>query len=290
MAWNPPSDADLAPDEAAQYTFARRIRDLSAALAERASGSPWLNAAAGQTRIFNIGFGGILGSPPEKAGERTLIGSWAVPDGVYRIDATLIGGGGAGGQGKKNSGTSFLPTAGGGGGAGAVARYVLEVEPGQVFGIVLGAGGRTDLIDPSVDTSLDGFEIGDGARTTFGVLLAGGGRRGRDGDGSLGTGAGAGAVGGQNPTIYGADGGVAINLDTGSGDVGYRSGRGASTIFGGGGPGRHDPGDGYGVFFVSPANMTVPGAGGGGGLPAGGGGTDTKEGGRGGHGAVIVRY
>ena len=40
--WDPPSDAELAPDKPGKASIARRLRDLFLALAQRASGSSWI--------------------------------------------------------------------------------------------------------------------------------------------------------------------------------------------------------------------------------------------------------
>jgi hypothetical protein len=284
--WAPPSDAVLAKGKPVKpITHGRAIRDLPAALAERASGSPWLNGI-GAIQIFNNGFGSIRGD-----GERDLDGTWVVPDDVFKVEATLIGGGGAGGLGVTSGGPVWVPECGGGGGGGAIVVRVLDVTPGEVYTVIIGAGGQEDLINASVDTTKDSFVIGDGARTTFGVLIAAGGKKGVSG--LLG---GAGGAGGNLPTpelsvptIVGADGGPALTVDL-TAAFNNRSGSGAANIYGGGAPGRFDDGVGYDAFVATAfGGSGIPGTGGGGGHPVAGG-ADTKDGGRGAHGAVILRY
>lgn len=277
VAWNPPSDALLATGKPGRPSHARAIRDLTAALSERASGSPWLNGI-GAMEIFQRGFGVIHGAPPEIAGERRLVGSWTVPNDVYRIHLTIIGGGGRGGEGQ-------APTAdGGGGGAGAVNIIVLDVTPGEVHTMILGAGGFPTSIHPDVNTSLDSYAIGDGARTTFGTRTAAGGKRGQDGPGGGDGGAGGNLVDGQVPTSPGGAGGPGLLIDTFSLDE-SRSGRGGSSYLGGGAPGRFDVGAGHdaGAVILGESWVGVPGTG-------GGGGRGNENGGRGCHGAIILRY
>jgi len=84
--------------------------------------------------------------------------NWAVPLGVSHIKIIVIGGGGGGGGGSASY-------AGGGGGSGAVSYAEVQVDPGDVFSIQVGAGGsagtggssptaggnggKTQLLDPS---------------------------------------------------------------------------------------------------------------------------------------------
>ena len=280
--WNPPADVDLGVGKPGKPSLVRAIRDLPSALAERASGAPWLNGI-GALIIFNRA-GYILSQPPW-SGEYSLEATWVVPANVYRLDATIVGGGGSGGDGNSNSTTGFEAIGGGGGGAGAVNRLVIDVEPDQVYQIKIGAGGRLEAVHPSVDTGLDGFEIGDGARTAFGPFVAAGGQAGHRGSLGGGGGTGGGQTDGGNPTYSGADGKPALNVDTYNlGQL--RSGSGAPSTFGGGAPGRNDVGDGYSAFDTI---LSIYGSGGGGGHPVDGI-LDSKDGGRGANGVVIVRY
>jgi hypothetical protein len=287
-AWNPPADAVLGVGKPGKPSLARAIRDLPEAMAGRAAGAPWLNRM-GALEIYNNGFGDVA---PD--GTRNLIGEWVAPEGVFYVEATLIGGGGAGGEGQTTSGTGLIQKCGGGGGAGAILRSIVEITtPGEVYAVIIGAGGNPARRDPSVDTTLDGWGIGDGARTTFGNLVAAGGRHGATGGAGGAGGAGGSIVEGQIPTVFGAPGDYALN-DIDYATLGqFRSGTGASSYFGGGAPGRNAAGVGYDNWTDTDfGGACVAGAGGGGGYPEhfGVGGTNTKDGGRGGHGAVILRY
>ncbi len=292
MTWDPPSDSDLDPDKPAKASHARRVRDLSASLAARETGSPWINGR-GAWGFARLPFGttetatsaGFAFSP-----RKNLRGTFTVPAGVTRIEVIAIGGGGCGGAGLDTIGSDG-PSGGGGGGAGAVHIQLIEVSPGEVFPVTLGAGGHPTLVSPYVDVSLDDFELGDGGRTTFGafprIAVAGGGKRGFDGDGSSteglgGEGGGIVLVNGTqpvNPSIFGAQGGQAFrSVVSGSGPL--YSGRGAASFLGAGGAGR--------VTVAGGNDARCAGAGGGGAYPAAFSGS--ANGGRGGTGIVILRY
>lgn len=272
-AWDPPLDSELADGKPGKPSQARRIRDLPAALAELATGSPTINTVGARSIIK--GFGPILGT-----GKQALTGSWIVPDEVYRLYVYVLGGGGAGGSGDNIGGSN--QKGGGGGGAGTSQFGVLEVTPWQVFSTTIGAGGDPSLISPYVDTSLDGFQIGDGARTTFGNIVSAGGKRGSTGTAGGAGGAGGGTVDDQLPysLIFGADGAAAYMTDI-FGEGPLRSGRGGASLRGGGASGRSSVGVGYAAV--------VPGSGGGGGHPQAGA-SGSKIGGVGADGLVIVRY
>jgi hypothetical protein len=289
MTWDPPSNADLAADKPAKASHARRVRDLFASLAARETGSPWLNGR-GAIRRAKHGPSGFVEASTGFAFHpgNNLIGTFTIPAGVTRIEVIVVGGAGCGGDGNNQGGTSL--GGGGGGGSGAVHVKVIEVEPGEVFPVIIGAGGHPTLIDPSVDTTLDGFAIGDGARTTFGVwpraAVAGGGKRGKDGNDANDGAGGAGGttidvVAGQPliPSIAGATGYHALRvIPGGSGPA--RSGRGAPSIVGSGGASITSGSVG--------TDSPCAGAGGGGGYPPGSSGGNV--GGKGGSGLVIVRF
>lgn len=176
-------------------------------------------------------------------------GNFIVPANIYKIDAELWGGGGGGGA----VGTAAQTA--GGGGAGGYSRTVINVTPGQVLPIVIGAGGTAPAGSPG----------GTGGTSTFGGMTCNGG------------------VGGQpNPTGSGGGGGTAsggtLNLTGGAGGSGIgtlNGGAGGSGVFGGqGGNGAAGPGDAGRV--------------GGGG--AGRGGASTGSGALGGAGLLLIRY
>lgn len=291
MAWDPPSDADLGVGKPGKPSHARRIRDLFPALAERATGSPWVNG---------------LGAYFQQNYIPSLIGLWTVPAGVELVEITIVGGGGCGGAGENiTSPAGARP--GGGGGAGSHGTAVVRVRPGDVLEVRIGAGGNPTVVHPSVNTDLDDFEIGDGAQTQVtGVdftMFVRGGKRGADGsDGALGgagggaggvTGGSGGTLGFSSPTPFqplSADrGGRAFRSVGEAGtDGACWSGYGAASIFGGGGPrlSRET------ITGALPgASAVAPGAGGGGGIP----GTFPSPataalGGNGANGLFVVRY
>lgn len=277
MAWDPPSNEELAPGKPGKASLARRIRDLTAAMAARESGAPWVN---GQSVVEMLDFGyfyahGLGGWMPH------LVGEWTVPDGVTRVEVLVVGGGGAGGD------PIAYPGVGSGGGAGGVTRAVLHVEPGQVIPAVLGAPGMTDATHPEHDTSQDNWVAGDGGRTSFGGVIARGGKRGSS---SLGASLGyvLGGLGGSPVAggIGGARGGTGVSTIV-IGPV--FSGRGAASIFGSGGSGSSNAG---GISSTGWRGI-APGSGGGGGVAKVGeqaGGPNPTRGGRGAVGAILLRY
>lgn len=116
-------------------------------------------------------------------------GTFTVPDFIYKLKVSLWGGGGGG----ANAGG----TAGGGGGGGSFAQSILDVTPGQMITVTIGAGGA------------NGVPGAAGGSTTFLTMTAGGG---------LG---GVGVAGGNGGTSTGADvlfpGGAAGSVVAGAG-------------------------------------------------------------------------
>lgn len=105
--------------------------------------------------------------------------TFTVPAGVYRIKRTATGGGGGG----AGAGTG---NAGGGGGAGATVVDWIDVTPGQMLSVVIGAAGAGGVSG--------GGTGGDGGTTSIGTLSAAGGVGGQVG---LGGGVGGTASGGD---------------------------------------------------------------------------------------------
>lgn len=149
-------------------------------------------------------------------------GSWTVPDDVYRIRVTCVGGGGGGGSGYDTY------CAGGGGGtviSPAIGEFI-DVVPGESIAYSVGAGGAGATA--TTGTIVVG---GTGGNTTFtgattGQGGAGGGLTGGDG------GAGNAAAAGNCPGHSGGSGG-------GAGGKGGRGGspNGSAGAYGGGGGG-----------------------------------------------------
>lgn len=252
MAWDPPTDLDLVSGAVALSSHVKAIRDLSEALAGRLTGSPWLNGV-GEQVIF------------------IASDTWVVPAGVTQVRAILIGAGGAGGAGQDTHPTLNSPGAGGGGGAGCLAIHSgLVTTPAETLTITVG----TDGIG------------GSGAGGTGGassVSTVVGGWSSVSAPGGVGGAAGvdafaAGGAGGSPPTaddIPGATGSTAI--------IGL-SGAGAASAFGSGAPGV--------VMVTVPldgVHATTLGAGGSGGY-ARAAGLQTKDGGNGESGIVILEY
>ena len=177
--------------------------------------------------------------PPRGYQAFTSNGTFTVPENVYHIKVTCVGGGGSGGGGQNigagDSGDdSWLP--GGGGGGGAVCFKYLDVTPGTAYSVVIGAGG------PAVRTYTNGIA---GGTSSFGVSLvtAGGGAGGgRAHQPYVGTG-GAGGGTGTGFLIRGGNGGNAYKAtNTGDGVIpgvgGIAPGYGAADReYGGGGTG-----------------------------------------------------
>jgi len=158
--------------------------------------------------------------------------SWVVPEGVYKVYAKVIGAGGGG----RNS--SLF---GGGGGGGGVAEGLVDVTPGQVISITVGAGGLGAAYSVS-----DGVG-GTGGSSAFGTYMSATGGYSGTGTGGqlnygLGDGQGAGRVNTSSPGVAGSGGGpggagVPVS-SSGVSSGSLRSGRGP----GGGGGGRMDNG------------------------------------------------
>lgn len=159
--WTDIPDSNFDPGQPIRSVDGLALRDNVTALAERASGAPWLNG---------IGAIEII----------TASGNWIAPAGVTRVEVTIIGGGGGGGSGGisipgepgfssavnnalaygggtpfgfgghpgfttgRNYGGGGSGTAGGGGGGGGETRIaVVNVVPGDSYSITIGAGGSS---------------------------------------------------------------------------------------------------------------------------------------------------
>ena len=78
---------------------------------------------------------------------------FTVPFGVFLIFIQAYAGGGAGGSGYANIGD---PNGGGGGGASGTTWAVVPVNPGDVFEIVIGAGGQPTTTDGGTTVTYGG--------------------------------------------------------------------------------------------------------------------------------------
>jgi len=181
--------------------------------------------------------------------------NWTVPAGVYEVVVFLIGGGGGGGGYADNAG-------GGGGGGGYAANKVLQVTPGSVIPVTIGAGGTGGI------RSNQSAYAQNGGTSSFGdkLLCAGGfgGEQGRNyaavgqrnWGGAGGAGGGGGAAGDSTGSA-GAGGG-------GTGEDGQNTNPANKNNYGLGGAGGVSSLKIYGGAFC-PLNNTLYGGGGGGG-------------------------
>lgn len=206
---------------------------------------------------------GVQGAPIEYSyGEvkYTSPGSynWTVPEGVTSVSALAIGGGGGG-----SPSTSYSNGIAGGGGAGGALHWrTFTTTPGEIYTIVVGAGGSggqqsgnsyantsnlTDGGESSIKTSLNDYIVraGGGSKGSYnninssgystgglsyyGDLGGGGGNGGRGGYGSSGNTSGGG----------GGAGGYSGNGGDGSYGTNYNSDTGGSGGGGGGGTGHN---------------------------------------------------
>ena len=160
----------------------------------------------------------------------TSSGNFTVPAGVYVIKAR-IGGGGGGAAGGDNT------HCGSGGGAGGYVEIILNVTPGQVLSIAIGAGG-IGVSGNNPAASGGTTSIVSGGNT---LAAASGGLGGTAGNGSNNPGGGGGVGAGTGailaiPGGYGSDGyyyssGVQIG---GCGGASYFGGGGRAAVNGSG--------------------------------------------------------
>lgn len=230
--------------------------------------------------------------------------TWTVPVAVTRVTFKVWGGGGGGGG-------IFNGTGGAGGGGGFVGGTA-TVTPGQVFRIVVGAGG-TDGADEATNNGggggggggysaiLIGAAATTTATTTLFIAAGGGGGSGEDDDGLDGAAGGAGggftgttgatpgtseAVGGGGGTqAAGGGAGTAGSATAGAWLMGGKGSAVAVTSPGAGGAGGANGGGRGGNGSTTGSDSPGGGGGGGGWFGGGGGGTtSTTDGGAGGGG------
>jgi hypothetical protein len=206
----------------------------------------------------------------------TSSGSWVCPPGVYTAMVSARGGSGGGAGGRSN----WAMAGGGGGGCKSVARFI-QVTPGEVINITIGAAGAGGGL---------GSAGGSGGTTTVGSYLSCPGASG----GSPSDGATDGGSGGAGRPAYGGKGSGANGTGTVGTDGGNNeSGNGGATgLYDGGGGGGGGAGDGNGGAGgnggIYPGTNATAGSAGtnGGGGGGGGGGSQTTAGAAGGAGSA----
>lgn len=148
--------------------------------------------------------------------------SFVVPDGVTKIFGRVCaGGGGAGGIGKLADGNG---APGGAGGAGGYAEGWIDVTPGQVIPIVVGAGGVGGAVSANTPgargtdgarggaSSIGPFMSATGGEQGYAVMQYAGGGGGNGMGGSINMRGGAGGDGGgaAGTWLYGGMGGASV--------------------------------------------------------------------------------
>lgn len=205
--------------------------------------------------------------------------NWTVPAGVTSITVEAWGGGGAGG------GATGNPAKGGGGAGGQYARKVFAVTPGNVYTVVVGAGGT--------GSTGNGTNGGDSTFAATSVVAKGGaggsvasGANGAAGSGSTTGGVGTvvyaggnGSAGAGATGIGGAGGGGAGSTGAGGSASGDTGGAGTASGGGAGGDGLSSRGTGN--------SGTQAGGGGGGGYATN---NTNRSGGNGASGRVDISY
>lgn len=164
--WTDITDAALEPGKPARSVDALALRDNPIAIAERANAAPWQN-------IGNI-------STFENSG------SWLVPEGVYRVIVTCVGGGQGGGIALPAEGSGGVLTLGANGGSSSFGSVVASGGNGGVMsGLVSNNGGRglglqgmggqivRQLLNVTPGQSIQ-YTVGNGGAAHFNYGVAGG--------------------------------------------------------------------------------------------------------------------
>lgn len=153
----------------------------------------------------------------------TTNSTWSKPAGLKYVVVELVGSGGGGGSGAGTDGSG-----GGGGGGGYSKKTIAAASLGATEAVTIGLGG-------SAGSSSDG---GNGNTTSFGShLQATGGSGGGRGQQSAGNAGGAGGVGSNGDINLKGDGGASGYSDAGSTSALVGSGKGGSSLLGGGAEG-----------------------------------------------------
>lgn len=145
--------------------------------------------------------------------EFTADGTFTVPNGVSMVYVTMIGGGGGGGSGGTGNGTANKVASGGGGGSpgNLLLRVPVVVESGAEIPVDIGSAGSGGAGVTGDGTFHNGNDGANGQDTSFGALVARGGRKGLGGSGLSVSGTPSsikvpGANGGGDALVYGAGG------------------------------------------------------------------------------------
>lgn len=96
-------------------------------------------------------------------------GTWTVPEGIYAVDVTLVGGGGGAGGAYPTDGSTQFTTRGGRGGLFFLDR--LPVGAGSVLTALVGAGGAAALEGRSNFQGSDKVSGASGGATSIGFVL-----------------------------------------------------------------------------------------------------------------------
>lgn len=191
----------------------------------------------------------------------TSNGNFTAPSGISIVYVTMCGGGGGGGKFASGTGGS-----GGGGGGAILLNYPYKVTAGNVYAVVVGAGGAKDA------TGVNGSP---GVASTFDSVLNANG--GSGGIAAAGTGS-VGGAGGTANTNFAAHT-TAAGFGIGNSIAGGAGGSSAASVSGGAGGGS------LGSGAAVDADATANTCGGG-----GGGSNATNTPGNGGSGYVNVQY
>lgn len=226
----------------------------------RFDGSAWAEDLAGEAAAGRVALQTVRSIGLGREQIFTVSGTFTVPADVIRLKVRMVGGGGGGGCGGGGLGYN-----GAGGGGGGYTEAYVEVTPGATYSVVVGAAGAGGVVGGATNG-------GTGGTSSFGsgpICQATGGMGGR------GEAPAAGGTGGAGSGGY-------INIGGGFGQDGPTNqvgdipgGGGGASIFGGGGRAGRDFGQ----------TALAYGAGGGGGW-----GRNSRNGGAGGPGLVIVEY
>lgn len=221
QAYNALTATSLGADKIIRATTMQSLYDNPTAIAQRGSGAPWNNGIGAMT-VYTSGSG-----------------NFTVPDGVYRIKVTCVGGGGGG-----TGDTGF----GGGGGNTTFSTLTANGGSGTAYPYAGGAGGTASGGDINITGQSGGYgnnaivpnnQSGAGGST----ILGHGGASTGQGTGNSGTGYGSGGSGVSNSphSTYGGGGAggacIKIFTTTPGGTLAYSVGSGGAGGSGGGGAG-----------------------------------------------------